>query len=152
MNKELIQTGNFKERGRELFGRTGLIDLDYINNNVLNTDIVPKSYKIIMNDFESYGFFALNVIKDNDDLTLFCKYDQIEKEASKIKDNKDFFLNSKNNFWWDSFNNWMILPSSKTKIFYNSIIYDYMNWWMQRPEIERNHDYNEALKKLTKHN
>ena len=53
----LIQTGNFKKEGKELFGRTGLIDLDYMDEIELRTDAVPKSYNIIMHDFENYDTF-----------------------------------------------------------------------------------------------
>lgn len=150
MDLSIIQTGKFKEQGKELFGRTGLIDLDSMSNIELRTDIVLKSYKIIMHNYKSYGYFAINMAKDNEELLLFCNYEQVEDEAASIKGSKDFFVNSENNFWWNPFNNWMLIPSSKQLDFFNSIENDYNNWWMQRPKIERDYDYKLALTQKAK--
>ena len=146
---EFIQTGNFKEKGKELYGRTGLIDLDYMNDLEFQTDIVLKSYKRILYNFERYGFHNTGISNNNDELVLFYDYENIEN-IQKIINNKDYFINSKCNYWWNVNNDWMLIPSFKKELFVSSINYDYMNWWMKRPEIERNYDYKLALtKKLT---
>jgi len=146
---KFIQTGNFKEEGKQLFGRTGLVNLDYMSEMELRTDSVLKSYKRILYNFENYGFHNTGVFLNNDELILFYDYEKVES-IKNINDNKEMFQNSKNDFWWCVDVDWMLLPNSKKEKFVKSINYDYQYWWMQRPEIERNYDYQLALKKLTK--
>lgn len=146
---KFIQTGNFKEKGKELFGRTGLIDLDFMDEIELRTDIVPNSYKRILNNFDNYGFHNTGIHSNNDELVLFYDIEKIES-INEVNDNKDEF-NSSSDFYWNTNHDWMLLPKSKQNLFVKSINYDYQYWWMQRPIIERNYDYKLALerKKLT---
>ena len=143
----LIQTGKFKNEGKELFGRTGLVDLDYMGEKVFQTDLVPKSYKIIMHDFENYGYFSTCIPKEHDELILFCNKEQVKEELNFISKNKDLFINSDRNFWWDALNCWMLFPYENMIDFEKSIKRDHDEWWMQRPEIEREHDYKLSLKR-----
>lgn len=146
---KFIQTGKFKEKGKELFGRTGLIDLNFMDEIELRTDIVPNSYKRILNNFDNYGFHNTGIHSNNDELILFYDIEKIES-INEVHNNKDEF-NPINDFYWNVNTDWMLLPKSKQDLFVKSINHDYMHWWMQRPEIERNYDYKLALerKKLT---
>lgn len=143
----LIQTGNFKENGKELFYRTGLIDLDVMEDKIFQTDIVPKSYNIIMHDYEDYNYYVTNATRNNDGLILFCNKNNVRNEVKFIYENKEYFSRLKNDFWWDVSNNWMLFPNDKMIAFEKSIDYDHQNWWMQRPEIEREHAYQMSLKR-----
>ena len=143
----LIQTGNFKKEGKELFGRTGLIDLDFMDEIELRTDAVPKSYNIIMHDFDNYNYYSTCITKDKDELILFCNKEQVEEELKYLTENQEQYSKAKNDFWWDAVNNWMLFPNEKMWDFSKSIDGDHKNWWMQRPEIEREHAYKLALTK-----
>ena len=103
-----------------------------MEEKVFQTDLVPKSYKIIMHDFENYGYFSTCIPKE---------------QLNFISKNKDLFINSDRNFWWDALNCWMLFPYENMMDFEKSIKRDHDEWWMQRPEIEREHDYKLSLKR-----
>lgn len=143
----LIQTGKFKEEGKELFGRTGLVDLDYMEEREFQSDLVPKSYKIIMHDFDNYNYYSTNIPKDNDELILFCNKEQVVEEMKYLSENGDKFQDPDKDFWWDAINCWMMFPHEEMMKFRQSINHDHDEWWLQRPDIEREHDYKLALTK-----
>ena len=65
----LIQRGKFNKDGNGLTGRDGVVDLDYMGSAEFEFGAIPRSFRRIMHDFDSYVYTSTGIYtKDNNQL------------------------------------------------------------------------------------
>lgn len=169
----LIQRGQFNCDGECLTGRNGVVDLDYMGSVEFELGAIPKSFRRIMHDFDKYIYTPTGIYtKENNELVLFSnqastdevleglvsfinnpyhlkEYSELEKiPNSSIEDTGSKRLIT--NFWWCiEFNkDWMAFLNSNRALFEKGINNDYNNWWLQKPEEEREQEYVKSLRRF----
>ena len=169
----LIQKGQFRHDGEALTGRTGVVSLNYMGSAEFEFGAIPKSYRRIMYNFDNYIYISTGICtRENNELILFSnqessvdilealtefiynpyhlkEYSELEKiPNSSIKDTG--FKKLRTNFWWCiEFNkDWMAFLNSNRALFEKGINNDYNNWWLQKPEEEREQEYVKSLRRF----
>ena len=153
-------------------GKNGVVDLDYMGSFEFEMGTVPASYRRIMHNYDDYEYYNTNIFTpENDELILFCKsdiseevikslnefvnepyhlkeYSELEKIKTAKKGDQSIF-GRRTDFWWclDYDADWMAFMKSKMNKFFEGISYDYENWWLKKPESQRESEYKRSLKR-----
>lgn len=173
MKFDLIQRGQFKKDGQMLMGKNGVVDLDYMGSAEFEFGAVPRSYRRIMHDYNNYSCFNTGIFTpENDELIVFCnkeisdeiieclnffvnnpyklkEYSELDKIKTSKK-NDESWNKRKTDFWWciDYGIDFMAFLKSNIDKFSKGISYDYENWWLQKPESQRNDEYKKSLRMI----
>ena len=173
MKFHLIQRGKFiedsKVDGKNLYGRNGVIDLDYMEAMEFEIQALPRALRRVLYNLDNYVYSDTGIYtKDNDQLILFaskddskeiiesikdfiensyhlCRYSELEKiPTSSVND----ILRNKmlTDFWWciDIGIDWMAFLNSKREMFEKGLNCT-NEWWLEKPESERKNEYRISL-------
>ena len=168
----LIQRGLFRKDGQGLTGGTGVVNLDYMGSAEFEFGAIPKSFRRIMYNFDKYIYIPTGIrTKENNELVLFTNKEKSNevlegiisfidnpyylKEYSGLEKIPNSSINDTGyrrigaNFWWciELNKDWMAFLNSNRALFEKGINYDYNNWWMQKPDEEREQEYIKSLKR-----
>ena len=87
----LIQRGKFNKDGNGLTGRDGVVDLDYMGSAEFEFGAIPRSFRRIMHDFDSYVYTSTGIYtKENNELILFSN----QELSNEILEGLASFINN----------------------------------------------------------
>ena len=170
---KLIQRGYFKKDVKEgyLLDEGGIVGLGYMGSAEFEFGTIPKAYRRIMHNYLNYDIFGTNIFTpENEELMLFCRKDRatelkesiqafIEhpyhlKEFSelekvpKAKKEDTGFSRRRTDFWWCidiGIGDWMAFLKPKEQQIKKALKKDYEEWWLMKPEEEREEKYKKSL-------
>ena len=170
---DLIQRGEFRKQGTTLTGRTGVVDLDYMGSSEFEYGAIPRSFRRILYNYDKSDYFNTKIYTpEKDELILFCnkdisdqtiealhffindpypllEYTELEKIPTTRKNERKYRKKRFTDFWWciDLNQDWMAFLESNKELFAQGINHDYYEWWMQKPEEERENEIKLSLRK-----
>ena len=168
----LIQRGKMsKDGGPSLFGRDGVVDLDYMGSAEFEFGAIPYAFWRMMYNFEEYCIFDSGVeVVGNRKLLVWGKKSNQDKIAEAIRNfvHEPYHLKEYSNleqlvkvaditkpwticytrFWWcidrDDYGDWMACLEEDVENVYSAIQHDYHSWWLTKPEEEREEMYKKS--------
>lgn len=153
---ELVQRGTFRKDGELLYGKDGVINLDYMESAKFEFGAIPCALKRIIDNYDNYVYGETGIYtKDNDQLIVFaneeyiydiiteisnfienpyhlCRYSELEKIPNSSI-NGPRFDRMLADFWWciDNGADWMAFLESKGELFEKGMN-DTCNYWLQK--------------------
>ena len=169
----LIQRGTFRETGKFLTGKDGIVSLHYMGSSEFEWGAIPKAFRRLMYHFSEYEVFNTGIYTpENDELMVFCKkscsteviqsirqyidkpyhpkeYSELEK-VPKAKKEDTSYDGRRSNFWWcidiKSYGDWMAFLQPHSEKLLEAVKNDYQEWWLAKSPEEREEEYKKSLR------
>lgn len=170
----LIQRGKFvTDKPAKSLNIDQNISYDYMGSAEFEWGAIPKAFRRMMYHFHKYVTVHTGIFSpDGEELILFCKNEHADLILSMVK---EFIANpyslkeyselekipvAKNNdtswrgrvtdFWWNidshEYGDWMACMSPNADLLVKILTADHADWWMSKPEEEREKEYKDSLR------
>lgn len=151
-------------------GRDGLIDLDYMGSAEFEWGTIPKAYRRVLAEFDRYHLTRTGMRNKNGvPLWVYCREDRKAETIESIKEyiespwrlkewihlqdqfkgKNTLFGAPSDNFWWavEQGIDWMAFfgETDRAEIFTTMMNARYQDWWLEKPEKEREEEVKEAF-------